>query len=132
MCLLECGSAANEELRSTNDELQTAKEEARSANEELATVNEELRHRNAELARVNNDLANVLRPAHCHGRARQRRQDLRTPHSPLRHARQHHRRRLNPASVIRFQATKKPPTPAKATTLPSRLRFGQGAQESRL
>src|SRR5262249_52236509 len=52
--------SANEELQSTNEELQTAKEEAQSANEELATVNEELRHRNAELARVNNDLINLL------------------------------------------------------------------------
>ena len=41
----------NEELQSTNEELDTAKEELQSTNEELNTVNEELHGRNDELMR---------------------------------------------------------------------------------
>src|SRR5271165_2189601 len=51
----------NEELQSTNEELETAKEELQSTNEELTTLNEELRHTNLELGEVNNDLLNLLR-----------------------------------------------------------------------
>ena len=52
--------SANEELQSTNEELETAKEELQSSNEELTTLNEELQSRNSELTAVNNDLLNVL------------------------------------------------------------------------
>src|SRR5207302_9870862 len=52
--------SANEELQSTNEELDTAKEELQSTNEELNTVNEELHGRNEELARLNSDLMNLL------------------------------------------------------------------------
>jgi len=48
--------SSNEELQSTNEELDTAKEELQSTNEELNTVNEELQSRNDELSRVNSDL----------------------------------------------------------------------------
>jgi len=36
--------SANEELQSTNEELETAKEELQSTNEELTTLNEELQN----------------------------------------------------------------------------------------
>jgi two-component system CheB/CheR fusion protein len=49
-----------EELQSTNEELETAKEELQSANEELTTLNEQLQIRNAELNVLNNDLTNLL------------------------------------------------------------------------
>src|SRR5262249_43393586 len=52
--------SSNEELQSTNEELDTAKEELQSTNEELNTVNEELHGRNEELARINSDLVNLL------------------------------------------------------------------------
>ena len=52
--------SSNEELQSTNEELETAKEELQSTNEELTTVNEELQHRNVELRQVNNDLLNLF------------------------------------------------------------------------
>jgi two-component system CheB/CheR fusion protein len=52
--------SANEELQSTNEELDTAKEELQSTNEELNTVNEELHGRNEELSRLNSDLMNLL------------------------------------------------------------------------
>ena len=52
--------SANEELQSTNEELDTAKEELQSTNEELNTVNEELHGRNEELSCVNSDLVNLL------------------------------------------------------------------------
>jgi two-component system, chemotaxis family, CheB/CheR fusion protein len=52
--------SANEELQSTNEELDTAKEELQSTNEEINTVNEELHGRNEELSQVNSDLINLL------------------------------------------------------------------------
>ena len=52
--------SANEELQSTNEELQTAKEELQSSNEELLTLNDELRSRNLELGQASDDLLNVL------------------------------------------------------------------------
>src|SRR5262249_27710190 len=52
--------SSNEELQSTNEELETAKEELQSTNEELTTLNEELQSRNGELSQVNNDLNNLL------------------------------------------------------------------------
>ena len=52
--------SANEELQSTNEELETAKEELQSTNEELTTLNEELQNRNVELSLANNDLLNLL------------------------------------------------------------------------
>ena len=52
--------SSNEELQSTNEELDTAKEELQSTNEELNTINEELNGRNEELTRVNSDLINFL------------------------------------------------------------------------
>ena len=50
----------NEELQSTNEELETSKEELQSVNEELATVNAELQNKVADLSRANNDMNNLL------------------------------------------------------------------------
>src|SRR5262249_43056308 len=50
----------NEELQSTNEELETMNEELQSTNEELQTVNEELRQRSEELNHVNAFLDSVL------------------------------------------------------------------------
>ena len=50
----------NEELQSTNEELETSKEELQSVNEELATVNTELQNKVADLSRSNNDMNNLL------------------------------------------------------------------------
>src|SRR6185369_13368064 len=55
--------SSNEELQSTNEELETAKEELQSTNEELNTVNEELQSRNQELTQANNDLNNLFSSA---------------------------------------------------------------------
>ena len=52
--------SSNEELQSTNEELETAKEELQSSNEELVTLNDELQHRNAELSVLTHDLSNLL------------------------------------------------------------------------
>ena len=52
--------SSNEELQSTNEELETAKEELQSSNEELVTLNDELQHRNAELDVLTHDLTNLL------------------------------------------------------------------------
>ncbi len=52
--------SSNEELQSTNEELETAKEELQSTNEELTTVNEQLHNRNSDLTLLNNDLSNLL------------------------------------------------------------------------
>ena len=52
--------SSNEELQSTNEELETAKEELQSTNEELTTLNEELQNRNQELGVANSDLLNLL------------------------------------------------------------------------
>jgi two-component system CheB/CheR fusion protein len=50
----------NEELQSTNEELETSKEEMQSLNEELATVNTELQAKVADLSRANDDMNNLL------------------------------------------------------------------------
>ena len=52
--------SSNEELQSTNEELETAKEELQSTNEELTTLNEELSNRNVEMIQINSDLNNLL------------------------------------------------------------------------
>ena len=52
-----------EDLRTVNEEFQTAQEELQSTNEELTTLNDELRARNAELVALTDDLANVLEGA---------------------------------------------------------------------
>ena len=52
--------SGNEELQSMNEELETAKEELQSTNEELTTVNDELHSRNQEVSQVNSDLLNLL------------------------------------------------------------------------
>ena len=50
----------NEELQSTNEELETMNEELQSTNEELQTVNEELRTRSEELNHLNSFFESVL------------------------------------------------------------------------
>jgi two-component system, chemotaxis family, CheB/CheR fusion protein len=50
----------NEELQSTNEELETSKEEMQSLNEELTTVNAELQSKVDELSRTNDDMQNLL------------------------------------------------------------------------
>jgi two-component system CheB/CheR fusion protein len=50
----------NEELQSTNEELETSKEELQSVNEELQTVNSELNAKVDEVDRANSDLRNVF------------------------------------------------------------------------
>jgi two-component system, chemotaxis family, CheB/CheR fusion protein len=50
----------NEELQSTNEELETMNEELQSTNEELETINGELRERTGELNRVNEFLEAIL------------------------------------------------------------------------
>ncbi len=50
----------NEELQSSNEELETSKEELQSVNEELETVNAELSNKVEELGHTNADLANFL------------------------------------------------------------------------
>jgi len=52
--------SANEELQSTNEELTTSKEEMQSLNEELQTVNAELQSKVDDFSRVNNDMKNLL------------------------------------------------------------------------
>jgi len=52
-----------EDLRTVNEEFQTAQEELQSTNEELTTLNDELRARNAELVALTDDLTNVLEGA---------------------------------------------------------------------
>ena len=52
--------SSNEEMQSTNEELETSKEELQSTNEELSTVNDELHNRMGELSIFNDDLQNVL------------------------------------------------------------------------
>ncbi len=47
---------ANEELQSSNEELQTTNEELQSSNEELETTNEELQSTNEELETMNEEL----------------------------------------------------------------------------
>jgi DNA-binding CsgD family transcriptional regulator/transcriptional regulator with PAS, ATPase and Fis domain len=50
----------NEELQSTNEELETSKEELQSLNEELTTVNNQLQDKLGDLETANNDMANLL------------------------------------------------------------------------
>jgi PAS domain-containing protein len=52
--------STNEELQSTNEELETAKEELQSTNEELVTVNSELNNKIDELTEINDDITNLL------------------------------------------------------------------------
>jgi two-component system CheB/CheR fusion protein len=52
--------SSNEELQSLNEELETSKEELESANEELTTLNDELQNRNMALDQLNNDMINLL------------------------------------------------------------------------
>jgi chemotaxis methyl-accepting protein methylase/serine phosphatase RsbU (regulator of sigma subunit) len=52
-----------EDLRTINEEFQTAQEELQSTNEELTTLNDELRARNAALVALTDDLTNVLEGA---------------------------------------------------------------------
>ena len=52
--------SVNEELQSTNEELETSKEELQSTNEELVTVNAELQKKVEELSDANNDINNLL------------------------------------------------------------------------
>ncbi|MGW8250910.1 MAG: PAS domain-containing protein, partial [Anaerolineales bacterium] len=50
----------NEELQSTNEELETSKEETQSINEELVTVNTELQEKVKQLTQANDDLNNLM------------------------------------------------------------------------
>jgi two-component system CheB/CheR fusion protein len=50
----------NEELQSTNEELETSREELQSVNEELSTVNNELQAKVVELSEANEDMNNIL------------------------------------------------------------------------
>jgi two-component system CheB/CheR fusion protein len=50
----------NDELQSTNEELETSQEELQSLNEELTTVNTELNIKVADLSRANNDMNNLI------------------------------------------------------------------------
>jgi len=52
--------SVNEELQSTNEELETSKEELQSTNEELATVNAELQNKVDEFSKANDDMNNLL------------------------------------------------------------------------
>jgi two-component system CheB/CheR fusion protein len=52
--------SSNEELQSTNEELETSKEELQSVNEELSTVNSELQQIMEELSKTSSDLNNLL------------------------------------------------------------------------
>jgi len=50
----------NEELQSTNEEMETSREELQSTNEELQTMNSELQDKVEELSNANNDLNNLF------------------------------------------------------------------------
>ena len=52
--------STNEELQSTNEELETSREELQSTNEELEMVNSELQNKVDQLSDANNDLNNLL------------------------------------------------------------------------
>jgi len=52
--------SVNEEMQSSNEELETSKEELQSVNEELQTVNSELSNKVEELDRANSDLNNLF------------------------------------------------------------------------
>jgi two-component system CheB/CheR fusion protein len=53
-------TSTNEELQSANEELETTKEEMQSMNEELQTVNAELRAKLEDVAEAHSDLQNLL------------------------------------------------------------------------
>ena len=53
--------SSNEELQSTNEELETSKEELQSVNEELTTVNSQLQEKVEQLDTANSDMANLLK-----------------------------------------------------------------------
>ena len=53
--------STNEELQSTNEELETSKEELQSVNEELTTVNSQLQEKVEQLDAANSDMANLLK-----------------------------------------------------------------------
>jgi two-component system CheB/CheR fusion protein len=55
----------NEELQSTNEELETMNEELQSTNEELETINVELRQRTLDLHEVNAFLESILVSLHA-------------------------------------------------------------------
>jgi two-component system CheB/CheR fusion protein len=57
---LNYSQVVNEELKSTNEELETAKEEVQSINEQLVTVNTELQSKVADLLQANTILDNYL------------------------------------------------------------------------
>ncbi len=50
----------NEELQSSNEELETMNEELQSSNQELETMNDELRHRSREIIEMNAFLETIL------------------------------------------------------------------------
>jgi two-component system CheB/CheR fusion protein len=50
----------NEEMQSSNEELETSKEELKSLNEELSTVNNQLREKIEELETTNTDMTNLF------------------------------------------------------------------------
>jgi two-component system CheB/CheR fusion protein len=52
--------STNEELQSSTEELETSKEELQSLNEELVTVNAELEGKIEELSRANDEIKNLL------------------------------------------------------------------------
>jgi len=56
--IIEEQEATNEEVRSTNEEIQSSNEELQSTNEELETAKEELQSTNEELTTVNEELHN--------------------------------------------------------------------------
>ncbi|HKC77304.1 MAG TPA: PAS domain-containing protein [Gaiellaceae bacterium] len=54
----------NEELQSTNEELETMNEELQSTNEELETINDELQDRTDETLQANSFLGSILSSIH--------------------------------------------------------------------
>ncbi|MGN6917309.1 hypothetical protein, partial [Neisseria sp. P0017.S004] len=50
----------NEELQSTNEELESSKEELQSLNEELSMVNSQLQEKVEELDKANCDMTNLI------------------------------------------------------------------------
>jgi len=56
--IIEEQEATNEEIRSANEEIQSSNEELQSTNEELETAKEELQSSNEELTTVNEELQN--------------------------------------------------------------------------
>lgn len=52
--------SSNEEMQSVNEELESTKEHLQSVNEELTTVNAKLQNRVVDLSQANNDIDNLL------------------------------------------------------------------------